>query len=83
MGIFLRVHFNGIIRSGIKHQLGLSRLGCDGVLFHSFLLLFKDFIYLFERDSKRAQAGGGAEGEGEAPVSGEPDAGLDPRTLRS
>ena len=34
---------------------------------------------------ERAQAGGGAKGEGEAnsPLSREHDAGLDPRTLRS
>ena len=42
-------------------------------------------MYLFdtERDTERAQAGG-AEGEGEAgsPLSREPNAGLDPGTLR-
>ena len=41
----------------------------------------KYFIYLFDRDtrrvSKRAQAGGAAEGKGEA---GSPDVGLHPRT---
>jgi len=36
-------------------------------------------------EGKRAQAGGAGEGEGEAgsPLSREPDAGLDPRTLGS
>ena len=40
-------------------------------------------MYLFER--KKTQAGGGAEGEGEAgsPLGREPDMGLDPRTLGS
>ena len=43
-------------------------------------LLFKDFIYLFERELSRA--GGGAEGEEETDylLSREPDVGLDPRT---
>ena len=38
-----------------------------------------------ERDTERAQAGGEAEGEGEAgsPLCREPDMGLDPRTLGS
>ena len=46
-------------------------------------LFFKDFVYLFDR----AQAGGAAEGEGEAgsPLSREPDEGLtltqDPETM--
>jgi len=46
-----------------------------------FCLFFKDFIYLFDRESERAQAGVTVEGEGEAgsPPSREPDAGLDPR----
>jgi len=46
-----------------------------------YLLIFKDFIYLFERE--RAQAGRGIAGEGEAGflLSKEPNAGLDPRTL--
>ena len=49
-------------------------------------MLCKDFIYLFE--SERAhEHRGGAEGEGEgeagSPLSREPDAGLDPRTLGS
>ena len=50
-------------------------------------LFFKKNIYLFiwERGRERAQVGEGAEGEGEAdfPLSREPDAGLDPKTLRS
>ena len=55
-----------------------------------FVLFFKDFIYLFEREreSKREREhkwGGGAERKGEAdfPLSSEPDSGLDPRTLKS
>ena len=48
----------------------------------SFSLLFKRF-YLFNRE--RTQAGGDAEGEGEAdsPLSREPDAGLNLRVLGS
>ena len=46
---------------------------------------FLEFTYLFDRESERAQAGGAAEGEGDAdsPLSRKLDAGLDPRTLRS
>ena len=42
--------------------------------------LKKDYIYLRERESARAQAGGGAEREGEAdsPLSKEPDVGSIP-----
>lgn len=39
-------------------------------------LFFKDFIYLFMRERE-------AEGEAGSPKSREPDAALDPRTLRS
>ena len=51
--------------------------------FYILFIFFKDFIYLF--DTGRAQAGGGAETEGEAdsPLSREPDRGLYPRTPRS
>ena len=51
-----------------------------------FIFYFlQDFIYLFDRESERTQAGGAAEGEGEAgfPLSKKPDMGLDPRTPRS
>ena len=47
---------------------------------------FKDFIYFFDRERESAQAGERqAEGEGEAdsPLSREPNARLDPRTLGS
>ena len=43
----------------------------------------QDFIYLFDREGERAQAGGGAEGEAGSPLSKEPNATLDPRTLES
>lgn len=50
----------------------------------SIFFFLKDFIYLFERETGRAEAGGGAkeEGKGQAdcPWSTEP-AGLNPRTL--
>jgi len=49
-------------------------------------LFFKDFIYLFARERERtSRAEGGTEGEGEAgsPLSREPHAGADPRTLGS
>ena len=43
------------------------------------------FIYLTQRERESTRAGGAAEAEGEAasPLGREPDAGLDPRTLRS
>ena len=44
--------------------------------------VFKDFIYLFERE-RAHKRGSGAEGEADSPLSREPDAGLDPRTLGS
>ena len=46
-------------------------------------LFLKDFIYLFDR--QRSQVGREAEREEEAgsPLSREPNAGLDPRTLGS
>ena len=65
--------------------MGLSM----GIFFLSlsfFLFFFLDFINLFVRERERAStAGGAAEGEGEAgsPLSKEPNARLDPRTLES
>lgn len=49
-------------------------------LINTIIIIYKDFIYLRERE--KAQAGGWAEGEGEAgsPLSKEPDSGLIPRT---
>jgi len=46
-------------------------------------LFFNIFIYLFDREIEHKWAERQAEGEGEAgsPLSREPDAGLDPRTL--
>ena len=46
---------------------------------------FKDFIYLFDREKSQVDGEAGREREREAgsPLSREPDAGLDPRTLRS
>ena len=43
----------------------------------------KDFIYLFDRERHRegTQAGGVGEREAGFPLSREPNAGLDPRTL--
>jgi len=55
-------------------------------LFPSFIFFLKIlFIYLTGRDTVRegTQAGGVGEGEGGFPLSREPDAGLDPRTLGS
>ena len=42
-------------------------------------------IYLFDRERERTQAGGVAEGEGEAgsPMSRDPNSGFQPRTLGS
>jgi len=50
-----------------------------------FCFVFKDFIYLTERDTTRegTQAGGMGEGEAGFLQSREPDVGLDPRTLGS
>lgn len=42
-------------------------------------IYFRDFIYLKDR----AQAWGRAEGEADTLLSGDPDAGLDSRSLRS
>ena len=64
----------------------IAKQGMDSALCgHYFFLSFKRLIYLRERERARAQAGGRAEAEGEAgsPVSREPNAGLDPSTLRS
>ena len=41
------------------------------------------FIYLTERDHKQAERQAEREEEAGSPLSREPDAGLDPRTLRS
>jgi len=48
-----------------------------------FIYFFKDFLYLFDREREYKQAERQAEGEGEAgsPLSREPNAGLNPRTL--
>ena len=56
---------------------------CPFSFLHFFLKIL--FIYLTERERERVQAGEVAEEEGEAgcPLSGEPDTGLHPRTLRS
>ena len=42
--------------------------------------LFKDFIYLFDREHKQGERQAEGEGEADSPPSREPDAGLDPRT---
>lgn len=49
----------------------------------SHYIFFKDFIYLFDREREKAQAGEAAEGEGEASslLIREPSAGLDSSTL--
>ena len=41
------------------------------------------FIFLTEREREREQARGAREGEADSPLSREPNAGLDPRTLGS
>ena len=45
----------------------------------------KYFLFIHLRERERAQAGGEAKGEGEAdsPLSWEPEAGLNPRPLKS
>ena len=51
----------------------------------TFFCCFKGFIYLFdtERDQKLAERQAEREGEAGSLLSREPDAGLNPRTLRS
>ena len=49
-----------------------------------YIYIFKDFIYLTgRRESVCAQAGREGEGEADFLLSKEPNAGLNPRTLRS
>ena len=50
-----------------------------------FAIFFKDLIYLFDRERSQVGREAGREREEEAGslLSREPDAGLDPRTLRS
>ena len=49
-----------------------------------FFFLFLDFIYLRENKSERAPEGGTAEGEeAGSPLTRDPDAGLNPKTLGS
>ena len=43
------------------------------------LFFFKDFIYLFDRETAREGTQAGGVGQGEA-LNREPDAGLDPMT---
>ena len=51
-------------------------------LFNIFLRLY---LFIGQREKEHSQAGGAAEGLGEAasPLSREPNTGLDPRALRS
>ena len=48
-----------------------------------FCFVFKDFIWQRKRKHKQGEHQGEREGEGGSPLSREPDAGLDPRTLES
>ena len=50
-----------------------------------YFIFFKDFYYLFDRQRSQVGREAGREREEEAgsPLSREPDAGLDSRTLRS
>ena len=43
---------------------------------------FKDFIYVFERESAAGRGGEEKESEADSALSAEPDVGLDPMTLR-
>lgn len=54
----------------------------------TFFFFFKDFMYLLDTerersDHKKAERQAEREEEAGSPLSREPDAGLDPRTLRS
>ena len=50
-------------------------------IFYFILFYFKDFIYLFMRDTEREREAE-TQAEGEAGSMQEPDVGLDPRTAR-
>ena len=71
-------------------KLNLFNLKCSSFsrlyVFLNFFIkhIFKDFIYLFERERREHKWCRRGEGEGEVDylLSREPDAGLDPRTLR-
>ena len=64
----------------------MYRSFCDGnSVIYLFIYFLKDFIYLFDRERSQVDGEAGREREREAGslLSREPDAGLDPRTLRS
>ena len=77
----------------ISALLVLRPLNSDWNLFHwpfssqvfLFIYFFKDFIYSFDRQRSQVGREAGRERgrEASSPLSREPDAGLDPRTLRS
>ena len=69
-----------IARSGISPSTG----NCTFSFIFKFYIFKRDFIYLFDRERESTSRGEQqAEGRIEAgsPLSREPDAGLDPRTL--
>ena len=51
----------------------------------AYFNFLKMILFIYLKESEKAQAGGAAEGKGEADtsLSGDPNQGLDPRTLRS
>ena len=68
----------------LDHSLPTAELGNLTQEEHSFIIFFNNFIYLLESEREH-ERWGGAEGEEEADsmLSGETNAGLDPRTLGS
>ena len=55
------------------------------VVYKSNSFIFKDYIYLFEREGEKACARGRGRGRGKSrlPAKEEVNVGLDPKTLRS
>jgi len=64
----------------VKEGEDLSFLKCIQFIYFFFIFIFLNVLFIHESQREAA-----AEGEGEAgsPLSREPDAGLDPRTLGS
>ena len=64
-------------------KLGLGHYTIGDEIIDTILFYFLDFCFYFREREKESISRGGAEGDVDSPLSGEPDAGLDPRTLRS